>query len=108
MRSSSIRYGNKNERNEIRKDQDGNPVITKLNEAELQQLAQGTKGIYVRLEDADEAAQKIKAQINTIEQQSLGDEAFTNYTSYFQWFLAAAFLLLLIEIFIPERKLKLT
>ena len=96
------------ERNEIRKDQEGNPVITKLNEAELQQLAQGTKGIYVRLDDPDDAAEKIKAQINTIEQQSLGDEAFTNYTSYFQWFLAAALLLLIIEIFIPERKLKLT
>jgi Ca-activated chloride channel family protein len=96
------------ERNEIKKDPQGNPVITKLNEQELRQLAFGTKGIYVRLEDADEAAAKIKAQINTIEQQSLGDEAFINYTSYFQWFLAAAFLLLLVEMFLPERKLNLT
>jgi Ca-activated chloride channel family protein len=96
------------EQNELRKDAQGNPIITKLNEAELQQLAAGTKGIYVRLEDADEAAEKIKAQINTIEQQSLSDEAFINYNSYFQWFLAAAFILLVIELFIPERKLRLT
>jgi Ca-activated chloride channel homolog len=95
-----------NERHELRKDREGNPIITKLNEAELQQLATSTKGIYVKLEDADEAAEKIKAQINTIEQQSLSDEAFINYNSYFQWFLAAAFILLLIELFIPERKLK--
>ena len=96
-----------NEKHELRKDADGNPIITKLNEAELQQLAANTKGIYVKLEDADDAAEKIKAQINTIEQQSLSDEAFINYNSYFQWFLAAAFILLLIELFIPERKLKL-
>jgi len=96
------------EKNEPKRDPEGNPVITKLNEAELQHLASGTKGIYIRLDDADEAAEKIKAQINTIEQQSLGDEAFVNYISYFQWFLAAALLLLLIEFFIPERKLKLS
>ena len=93
------------ERNEIKKDQNGNAVITKLNEPELQQLATGTKGIYVRLEDTDEAVAKIKAQLDTIEQQSLGDEAFINYLSYFQWFLAAGFILLLLENFIPERKL---
>jgi Ca-activated chloride channel family protein len=95
--------------NELRKDADGNAIITRLNEPELQQLARGTKGIYVHLDDPDDAAQKIKAQLDTIEKQSLGDEAFVSYISYFQWFLAAALLLLVIELFIPERrKLKLS
>lgn len=93
--------------NQIRKDQQGDAIITKLNEPELQQLANATKGIYLRLDDPDDAVARIKAQLNTIEQQSIGDEAFINYISYFQWFLAAAFLLLIIELLIPERKLKL-
>lgn len=93
-----------NNTNELRKDAEGNAIITKLNEAELKQLATDTKGIYVHLEDAGDAADKIMAQLNTIEQTALGDEAFISYQSYFQWFLAAAFLLLLIELFIPERK----
>jgi Ca-activated chloride channel family protein len=96
------------ETNEVRKDADGRPIITKLNEAELQQLASGTKGLYIRLDDAEDAADKVKAKLDTIEQQALGDEAFTSYASYFQWFLAAAFLLLIIESLIPERKIKLT
>ena len=50
----------------------------------------------------------VKAKLDTIEQQALGDEAFISYISYFQWFLAAAFVLLLVELFIPERKLKLS
>ena len=37
------------ETNGLRKDAQGNAIVTKLNEAELQQLAQQTKGIYVHL-----------------------------------------------------------
>ena len=93
--------------NEARKDAQGNTIITKLNEAELQQLSQSTNGVYLRLDDADDAAAKINAQLATIEQKATGDKSFTDYKSYFQWFLAAALLFLLIETFIPERKMKL-
>lgn len=93
--------------NESRKDAQGNTIITKLNEAELQQLSQNTNGIYVRLEDADDAAAKITAQLATIEQKATGDKSFADYKSYFQWFLAAALLVLMIETLIPERKMKL-
>jgi len=93
-----------NTTNELRKDAQGNAIITKLNETELKQLATDTKGIYVHLEDTGEAANQIMTQLNTIEQSALGDDAFVSYQSYFQWFLAAAFLLLLIEIFVPEKK----
>lgn len=90
--------------NELRKDEQGNAIVTKLNEAELQQLAQQTKGIYVRLDDTDAAADKIIAQLNTIEQTSPGDQAFMSYKSYFQWFLAAALVLLLLEFFTSEKR----
>jgi Ca-activated chloride channel family protein len=92
---------------ELRKDAQGNAIITKLNEPELRQLATETKGIYVHLEDAGDAADKIMAQLNTIEQTALGDDAFVDYLSYFQWFLAGAFLLLLIELFTSEIKYKI-
>jgi Ca-activated chloride channel homolog len=93
--------------NETRKDAQGNTIITKLNEAELQQLAQNTHGVYVKLEDADDAVAKITAQLATIEQTATGDKSFADYKSYFQWFLAAALLILLTETLIPERKMKL-
>lgn len=93
--------------NEVRKDAQGNAIITKLNEAELQQLSQATNGVYVHLEDTDDAATKIMAQLATIEQTATGDKSFTDYKSYFQWFLGVALVILLLELFIPERKLKL-
>ena len=92
--------------NETRKDAQGNTIITKLNEAELQQLSANTNGIYRRLDDTDDAAAKITAQLATIEQTATGDKSFTDYKSYFQWFLGLALLFLLAEIFIPERKMK--
>jgi len=90
--------------NEARKDAQGNTIITKLNEAELQQLSQTTNGIYVHLDDVDDVVQKITAQLATIEQKATGDKSFVNYQSFFQWFLAAALILLLIELLVPEIK----
>jgi Ca-activated chloride channel family protein len=92
--------------NENKKDANGNTVISKLNEAELQQLASATKGVYVKLNEVDAAVNAITKQLSTIESSSLDDNAFRDYKSYFQWFLAIAFALLMIEFFLPERKFK--
>ena len=87
-----------------KKDMDGNTVITRLNEPGLQEIAKASNGIYVKLEDADAAAKLLMDKLSTIEQKSLQDSAYINYKSFFQWFIAAALLLLIIELFIPERK----
>ena len=92
--------------NEYKKDETGNTVVSKLNETELQQLAGATKGVYVKLDDVDAAVNAITKQLSTIESNILDDNAFRDYTSYFQWFLAVALIFLLIEFFLPERKLK--
>lgn len=92
--------------NEWKKDENGNTVVSKLNEQELQQLASATKGIYVKLNDVDNAVNAISKQLNTIESSSLDDNEFRDYESYFQWFLALGLLLLLVEFFFPERKFK--
>jgi Ca-activated chloride channel family protein len=89
---------------EYKKDENGNTVITKLNEAELQQLASATRGVYVRLDNVDDAVKQIVNQLGTIEQTALEDSAFRDYRNYFQYLLAAALLLLIIEFFFPERK----
>ncbi|THU41588.1 VWA domain-containing protein [Niastella caeni] len=92
--------------NEYKKDETGNTVVSRLNEAELQQLSAATKGVYVKLNDVDGAVNAITKQLSTIESTSLDDNAFRDYKSYFQWFLAIAFVFLMIEFFLPERKLK--
>ena len=87
-----------------KKDAEGNAVITKLNETILQQLAQVSNGVYVKLEDVDEGVRKTIAQINTIDQKALHDVSYFNYRSFFQWFVGLSLLFLIAEFFIPERK----
>ncbi len=52
------------------------PLVTRLNETELQQLAGATKGIYVKLNEVDEAVNAITKQLSTIETTTLDDNAF--------------------------------
>ena len=92
------------ETHENKRDQEGNEVITKLNEKELQDIATSGQGIYVRLGNTDATADAIAKQINSTEQKNFGDSMFTDYNSYFQYFIGISLLLILIEYFIPDRK----
>jgi len=90
-----------------KKDAQGQTVVTRLNESLLQQLAAATKGVYVRLDNVPDAVDKITAQLDTIEKTSLEDSAFRDYDTYYYWFIGLALLLVIAEIFWPERKWKL-
>ena len=89
---------------ENKKDETGNTVITKLNEEELKLLAENTNGIYVRLQNTDEAVDAVKKNLSQIEKKALGDVSLMNFKTYYWWFASAMLLFLLVENFIPERK----
>src|SRR5882762_1112780 len=82
----------------------GQTVISKLNEVELQQLADATNGRYIRMDNLDDVLITMTQQLDSIEKRSLSDAAFIDYISYFQWFLGIALVLLLAEYFLPERR----
>ena len=90
--------------NELKKDAQGQTVISKLNEPELQQLADAANGHYIRLENLDDVVITMAQQLDGIEKKALSDAEFIDYKSYFQWFLGLALILLLVEYFLPERK----
>lgn len=90
--------------NETKKDEQGNVVISKLNEVELQQLADATSGEYVRLDNVDDALITMTQRIDSAEKKSMSDSEFIDYVSYFQWFAGIAFALLLLEFFLSERR----
>ena len=90
--------------NELKKDEQGNTVISRLNEAELQQLSNATNGEYIRLDNVDDALITMSQRIDSAEKKSMSDSEFIDYTSYFQWFAGIALLLLLIEFFLSERR----
>lgn len=82
----------------------GATVISKLNEDELKEIAESTNGIYVRLQDTDEAVRQLHQQLSQIESKAFGDVSLMNFNAYYWWFAAAMLIFLLAEYFIPETK----
>jgi Ca-activated chloride channel family protein len=90
--------------NELKKDDQGQTVISKLNEAELQQIADAADGEYIRLDNLDDALITMTQQLDNTEKKSMSDSEFVDYINYFQWFLGTALVLLLVEFFLSERR----
>jgi Ca-activated chloride channel family protein len=82
-------------------DENGQPVISKLNEAELQSIASAGHGSYTYLRNTDDVADKLMNELEGMEQKNLGAIVFTDYESYFQYFLLVAFIALFIEWMLP-------
>jgi Ca-activated chloride channel family protein len=89
---------------ENKKDETGNPVISRLNEEELKTLADNTHGVYIRLQGSDEAVATVKSQLSQIETRAFGDVSLMNFKTYYWWFAGVMLIFLLAENFIPERK----
>ena len=87
---------------------EGQTVISKLNEEELNNIAVAGNGIYQLYSNSDNVAKNFKSQLSGIgKETNLSDSSFASFKQYFQYFLAAALALLLLEFFITEkRKLK--
>ena len=79
--------------NEFRRDKDGNVVVTRLNEQMCQEIAKAGNGIYVRVDNTNNAERALNAEINKlakadVETQSyVVDEQFQVLTAwlYFFW-----------------------
>ena len=87
-----------------RKDKNGNTIITKLNEAMLQQIAAAGNGIYVRASNSNVGLEKIYDDIEKLDKSEIEAKVFTDYENQFQWFVGAAIVLLLIEMLISSGK----
>jgi Ca-activated chloride channel homolog len=85
-------------------DRSGSTVITRLNEAMLQQIADAGKGKYVRATNSDDGVTLITREIQKMEKKEFSSKVFTSYEDQYQYFLALGMILLLIEFVISERK----
>ena len=90
----------------FRKDHEGNTVVTKLNETMLQQIAEAGHGIYVRSTNAQNGLKAIMVKVNKMEKAEFGTKIYTDYEDRFQYFIGAAFILLVLDLLISERKSK--
>ncbi len=93
--------------NEYKRDANGQTVITKLNDKLLKELAAAAGGSYYHLSNTSGVASSLANDLASIEKKPISNAGgFIEYQSFFPYFLGLAVLLLLIEVFIPERKTK--
>lgn len=91
-------------RKEFMKDQEGNTVITKLDENILKEIAANTNGTYVRASNTSLGLDQVFSEIGNLKKKELEGTVYTEYNDQFQIFCAAALIFLLIEFLIMERK----
>lgn len=93
-----------NSRTGFLQDRSGTTVITKLDDATLQQVADAGKGKFVRASNSDDGIGMIMSEINAMEKKEFASKLFTDYEDQFQYFLGLTLLFLLLDFMISERR----
>ncbi|GBE40482.1 hypothetical protein BMS3Bbin09_00364 [bacterium BMS3Bbin09] len=87
------------------KDRRGNVVKTRLDETTLQKIALTTGGSYVRATNTEFGLDLIyKEKLSKMEKREMEDKIIKRYEERFQIPLAIALFLLVLELFISDRK----
>jgi Ca-activated chloride channel family protein len=87
-----------------KKDENGQTIISKLNENMLQALAKAGDGNYYILDNAKQVADFLSKDIAKMETKTIRDKTFSDYVEQFQYFVIFALLALLADIFLTYRK----
>jgi Ca-activated chloride channel family protein len=88
-----------------RMEEDGKTqVLSKLSEDMCKEIAAAGNGAYVRATNASSGLSLVMDQIGKIQRKTVDSKSFKDYEDRFQFFLGIAFLLLVVEFFISNRK----
>jgi Ca-activated chloride channel family protein len=87
-----------------KKDNQGETVITKLNEETLQNIAKEANGAYINGKNTNDVVENIREILNTMDKTEFEAKQFADFKDQFQWFLGFGIFFLLLDIFLLERK----
>jgi Ca-activated chloride channel homolog len=85
-------------------DQEGNVIMTKLDQAALEKIALQTEGKYYHALNTEMELDKVYQDIATMEKKDLQSEKYIQYEDRFYYFLFPALFLLLLEFFLEGRR----
>ena len=86
------------------KDEEGNPVKSRLNEELLQQIAQTSGGFYLHLNNTDTMVELYRKAFANVAKTKFSATIFRQWIERFQWPLGLGILLLAVEILIPNHR----
>jgi len=85
-------------------DSAGHTVISKLDETMCKEITAAGQGAYVRATNANVGLNIIMDQISKVQRKTYDSKSFKDFEDRFQFVLAFAFVLLIVEFFISNRK----
>jgi Ca-activated chloride channel family protein len=86
------------------RDEDGNVVISRLDEAPLLELTRASGGVYARAGTGGLDLARLRAELDSLEGRVFAAQRVTSYQERFAWPLSAAILLLLVEGLVRDRR----
>lgn len=85
-----------NQRKDVKRDEAGQPVITRLNRPLMLELAQSGNGKYFDITEGVTIIENLKTELAKLERTRLEKRSFSEHKSYYQWFLMAALIILML------------
>jgi Ca-activated chloride channel family protein len=89
---------------DYKRDQNGNVVVTRLNEVLLRQVADAGGGEYYRATQSGQELDAIWSDISQMQKREFGKKQFTAFEDRFQYLILPGLLLLLAEFLLGDRK----
>lgn len=87
-------------------DREGNPVVTRLDDKVLQEVAEAGKGLYVHAGNREFGLDPVIEEISRMDDEEYNSIVFEEYDELYMYFLAVAFFFLVLEMLIGDRRSK--
>jgi len=87
-----------------KKNNNGETVITRLNEEILKSIASKANGVYINGKNTNELVDQIGEILNKMDKKEFESKQYADFKDQFQWFLGFALFFLFLDIFLLERK----
>ena len=91
-------------RNDFRRDKEGNVIVTKLNEKMCQEIAAAGNGVYIRIDNTNNAQKLLQKEVDKLAKADLEVTIYSEYNEQFMVMAWIAFILLLLEMLLMVKK----
>ena len=90
--------------NDFRRDKEGNVIVTKLNEQMCQEIAAAGNGVYIRIDNTNNAQKMLQKEIDKLAKADVETTIYSEYNEQFMVMAWIAFILLLLEMLLMVKK----
>jgi Ca-activated chloride channel family protein len=90
--------------NNMKRDTQGQPVVTKLNEEMCRQIAKAGKGLYAPADNSNSALKSLQAELEKLQKKEIDGIAYSEYDEKYQIFAWVMLALLLLEVCVFDKK----